>query len=80
MIYLIRRGLRVERYYRANFPIISGLNRGEAPPHELEGFVEKAGFYYLSVFPTVGFETALSGLLHGLTRQLKGKAHAKVMG
>jgi len=72
MIYFIRRGLRIDAYHRASYPRISELLwNGQVTP--LEGYIEKAGFYYLSVFPTTGFERNLHSLLHELTRQQKRK-------
>jgi len=73
MIYFIKRGLRIEKYHRASYPIISGRDRREGAPYRLEGFVEKAGFYHLAVFATTGFERSLHTLLCQLTKQQKRK-------
>lgn len=75
MIYLIKRGLKLETYHRAGYPIFSELcsRKRKDTLYELEGYVEKAGFYYLSVFTTTGFERHLYNLFCELVRQQKGK-------
>lgn len=81
MIYFIKRGKRIDQYHCASYPVIAGLDRRGGAPYRLEGYVERAGFYYLAVFATVGFERSLHSLLCELTTQLKRRnANAKVAG